>query len=102
MRMLPDTHDTLVKMAEDQSTDLCGLFDGLANEWKSKMKFARFEDASVDRQDFISRCLIYEAKEALDHLRPRIKFVSKHQFPNAAWLDLCRDFELTAKAFSDR
>ena len=102
IRMFPATHDTLLKIAEDQSTDLCGLFDILTNDWKSKMKFARLEDATVNRPDVNSLCLIYELKEALKSLQPRIKYVPRHQFPDAAWLDVCRDFERTAKAFSDR
>ena len=41
-----------------------------------------------------------DVRQALECLRPRIEWVDKHQRTRKAWLDLRRDFEQLAEAFS--
>ena len=103
MRMFPATHDTLLKMAKYQVTDLCGLFDMLANHWKSRTKFVRSEDATTEGAEVEFLGFVYDAKIALEGLRLRVEWspsVAEKESTKRAWQGLRQEWEQLASTIS--
>jgi hypothetical protein len=103
IRMPPDTHVTLLKMAKYQETDLSGLLSYLASDWKCKMEFARSGGSSVGQLDFSFLDAFYDAKKAMEHLRVRIELdpqVATRKATKSAWQELLQLLENLAKSIS--
>jgi hypothetical protein len=95
IRMSPDTHDTLVKMAEDEVTNLDGLFHQFAANWKSRKKFVMTKDPTRLNENILS--LIYDAPFALKQLQPFMDHVLHQESTRDAWREFVEEFETLKK-----
>ena len=100
VRMYPDIHDDLVKMAIEDQTDLNGLLYQFTSNWKARREFAQ-SLARKDGEPVIElHGAMYDAKRALEFIQAFIDLIWARKHAKEAWLEIVRMVKALSKSSS--